>query len=119
MSDIQERESGQERVKNSGTLVLFMCPLALPPGLKLVKSIVLLLLVIGTLAGVAAGLPSWIWMMPPVMAQMVVTQISKRIEFLFLLDFLDFMFLGEFGVIINGSRNCFGLVIFQVGLFVP
>ena len=44
---------------------------------------------IGILVGVAAGLPSWIWMMPPVMAQIVATRILRRLEFFFLLNFLD------------------------------
>ena len=41
---------------------------------------------IGILVGVAAGLPSWIWMMPPVMAQIVATQIFRTFEH-FLLGF--------------------------------
>ena len=61
-------------------LVLFVFPMVPPLDLRLVKSIVLLLLVTGTLVGLGAGLPSWIWMMPPVMAQIVATRILLRRE---------------------------------------
>ena len=50
--------------KMAELLVLFVFPLVPRPDLRLVKSIVLLLLVIGTLVGLGAGFPSWIWMMP-------------------------------------------------------
>ena len=53
------------------------------------------LLFTGTLVGLGTGLPSWIWMMPPVMAQIVVTLILLKLEF-FLLDFLDLLVLHLF-----------------------
>ena len=86
---------GRMALKIAELLVLFVFPLVPPLDLRLVKSIVLLLLVTGTLVGLGAGLPSWIWMMPPVMAQIIATLILLRREG-FLLVFLDFLVLRLF-----------------------
>ena len=95
VGNVQERESGHDSIENGGTSGAVRVSSGSSTGPEAGEVHHAALAHHSTLVELGAGLPSWIWMMPPVMAQIVETLILLRHED-FLLDFLDFLFLRLF-----------------------